>query len=530
MDHSATSLPARLVVGIVGHRRLVRSADVERQAGAAIARVKGLVPPLRKTRLMLTALTALAEGADRLVAERILGEPGARLEVVLPMAREDYARDFSTPGSAEEFEAFLKRADAVHPLPSPPSSRAEAYARAGRYVVDHCDVLVALWDGLPEAGVGGTAEIVRYARTRQCPLVWVDPGPAGEIRLEPGKGLNAAALRSLDGYNAERAKEEDVASHGRDEMARLKRKAEAAGFALEGLKTAGGQILGFFGRADLLARRYRSRYFRAGTFVHVLAAMAVATAALQALFFPGLPRLALVELALIVAALAIVWAGNRKRWLEKWIDYRFLAERFRSALFLALSGIDLVSLRPPRHLSLSFTSRDWMVAAFLSIWNGIRVAALPAGVEEAGLKQFVIDAWIEDQIGYHRALAVRHRRRHTRLAVAAYGLFGVSFLAVLFHALGGGEPTLEKGLVFLAIVAPAAAAALGAIRTHREYLRNSLRSAEMAGHLIELKARMEASSGGADLARLVGQAEEIMLHENADWRVVVRFHELEPTA
>ena len=37
------------------------------------------------------------------------------------------------------------------------SSRDEAYERAGRHVVDRADVLIALWDGQPPRGRGGTA-------------------------------------------------------------------------------------------------------------------------------------------------------------------------------------------------------------------------------------------------------------------------------------------------------------------------------------------------------------------------------------
>jgi hypothetical protein len=54
--------------------------------------------------------------------------------------------------------------------------RRDAYAHAGRYIVDHCDVLIAVWDGAPSRGRGGTAEIVQYALERNRPIlrVWGD--------------------------------------------------------------------------------------------------------------------------------------------------------------------------------------------------------------------------------------------------------------------------------------------------------------------------------------------------------------------
>ena len=52
-------------------------------------------------------------------------------------------------------------------------TRVEAYEQAGQYVADHCDVLVALWDGRPATGRGGTEEIVQYARENKRPVVWI---------------------------------------------------------------------------------------------------------------------------------------------------------------------------------------------------------------------------------------------------------------------------------------------------------------------------------------------------------------------
>jgi hypothetical protein len=54
--------------------------------------------------------------------------------------------------------------------------RLDAYRRVGHYVVDHCDLLIAIWDGQPARGRGGTADIVQYAldRHRRVLRVWQD--------------------------------------------------------------------------------------------------------------------------------------------------------------------------------------------------------------------------------------------------------------------------------------------------------------------------------------------------------------------
>ena len=108
--------------------------------------------------------TSLAEGADRLVADAVLlGDPAARLVVVLPLPADDYRTDFADAASVAEFDRFLERADEVH-VTGPVDDRIAAYERAGELIAEATEVLVAVWDGAPARGPGGTAEVVAYAR------------------------------------------------------------------------------------------------------------------------------------------------------------------------------------------------------------------------------------------------------------------------------------------------------------------------------------------------------------------------------
>jgi hypothetical protein len=117
----------------------------------------------------------LAEGADRLVARRVLCRPGAQLGAVLPLTKLDYMTDFESEQSREEFLALLDEAGTVIEMAAS-GSRTEAYEKAGRYVVEHSDVLVAVWDGLPSLGRAGTAEIVAWARGLGRAVYRVWPG------------------------------------------------------------------------------------------------------------------------------------------------------------------------------------------------------------------------------------------------------------------------------------------------------------------------------------------------------------------
>ncbi len=87
----------------------------------------------------------------------------------------------------------MKRADETIELPLS-LTRNEAYQAAGRYVLDHCDVLIAIWDGRKEQHQGGTASIVAQARQRGMPIAWVHTGssrPGIQEATSPGEEQGA---------------------------------------------------------------------------------------------------------------------------------------------------------------------------------------------------------------------------------------------------------------------------------------------------------------------------------------------------
>jgi hypothetical protein len=461
------------------------------------------------------------------VAREILEIPDAVLEVVLPLAREEYLKDFSDPGSRSEFEALAARAQRIRQLP-PSATRSHGYAEAGRYVVDHCNLLIALWNGKPATGEGGTAEIVRYARTRGCPLFWIRTDDPSHVAFEKGANFSLEAYRDLDIYNTEAL---DVDAHRAEEEKLRSRLSGLAGdlaLPMDCLRPAIARLIPHFVRADRLANHYQQLHLRAGMLVYGLAAAACAVAAFQAIFLPLLVRIVLLEVALVAIVLGIFWIGTGRHWHEKWIDYRFLAERFRSAIFMSAAGVEVATLRPPRHLSLSHTSKDWMVAAFVSVWRNLQK---PPECDDEGfrkLREFISRGWVEEQRIYHERNSRKNAQRHCWMANSCYALFWLTFFAAVLHSLHLGGERFGPVLSFVAVVFPVIGGAIGAMRMHREYHRNSQRSAEMARHLTELKGEIDAVQDMKALLQLVRETEETMLHENEDWRVIFRFHRLEP--
>ena len=162
---------APLVIGVTGHRDL-RPQDIE----SLEKQVRRIFLEFRRDypSTPLTLLSPLAEGADRLVARVALeAEIGARLVVPLPMPQALYKPDFKAPGSLEEFDELLDRADYSFELPILPDADEETvrqegpardrqYEAVGKYIATESQILIALWDGVDLGKVGGTAAIVKF--------------------------------------------------------------------------------------------------------------------------------------------------------------------------------------------------------------------------------------------------------------------------------------------------------------------------------------------------------------------------------
>jgi hypothetical protein len=182
-----------LVVGVTGHRDL-RPEDIAALEGEFETILKRLQNDYQGNGgggAPLVLVSALAEGADRLAA-RVALSVGATLVAALPMPGEEYRRDFETVAAQTEFDqlmdkAFTTRVMGFVPGNTPesvrddPVCRAKQYRAVGVFIVQQCNVLIALWDGNDDRAMGGTAEVVAFKR-EGIPL-----------------GVNRTAGSSLDG-------------------------------------------------------------------------------------------------------------------------------------------------------------------------------------------------------------------------------------------------------------------------------------------------------------------------------------------
>ena len=187
-------LPFVLAVGITGHRKdalppeslltlherlrtvLETLADAAAQVHLANRDFFSAAEP------QLLFVSPLADGADQIGAHIAL-ELGYRLHAVLPFNRDRYRNELCDDEARTRFDTLVERAQCVLELPGETSHPLESYVMAGRATVAHSDLLIAVWDGLPARGRGGTGEIVRLAHDRATPTIHVPIAASDAVRL-----------------------------------------------------------------------------------------------------------------------------------------------------------------------------------------------------------------------------------------------------------------------------------------------------------------------------------------------------------
>ncbi|MEV0702012.1 hypothetical protein AB0I53_29435 [Saccharopolyspora sp. NPDC050389] len=150
-------------VAITGHREL--------PAETARLVADGLRAEIRDyPAAELVGLTCLADGADSIFARLVL-DHGGRLAVIIPAC--EYRAALPEPHLAT-FDALCAEASEIVELDYV-AAEPQAYLAAGLRMLDTANHLIAVWDGRPPAGPGGTADIVAAARDRGLPVTVIWP-------------------------------------------------------------------------------------------------------------------------------------------------------------------------------------------------------------------------------------------------------------------------------------------------------------------------------------------------------------------
>jgi hypothetical protein len=575
-----------LSVGITGHRPPLLDDQAEALVRPLLADVlKGLAEAAAELRTLQADLfddvqfvprfvSPLAEGADQFGAAVAL-DLGYRLNAILPLPREDYRDDFDAAGRAR-FEALLERADCIFELPPQASGREESYTLAGRATVAHCDILIALWDGGPARGPGGTAEVVSLALRSGLPVIhlgmehgdsgrilwtgygdFVDPSDLESVPYRPvdgpslrdlahavlGPPSDPHAITDLKQYLSEREwlvrpraeyplllallgvkrlKHSAFSSQSYEESTRAEWLAfhEACGEHQHGVSASLGEIERSFAWADRLAQHFGQTY-RSG---HVLNFSFGAAAVLIALVGLLVPRhyfwLALAEPCVIAIFVINTIVGTNRQWHRRWLEYRQLAERIRPMRSLKLLGVaapPIVTHQDGRSLT---SWIDWYARAE---W---RAAGCPSGklTDPARLVRAIVQEEIKTQVDYNRASAHQMHILDHRLHKVGMVLFCVSifscFSSIAANMLAHDFAVAHYGL-FVALSAglPALGGAIFGIRMQGDFGSTAERSLNTAGDLALISNIL--LKPGTSLARqtdLTEAAAATMLADLTEWR------------
>jgi hypothetical protein len=366
-----------LTVGVTGHRDL-RAEEIPGIEVRVADFLKGLQK--RFPDLGLQLLSPLAEGGDQLAA-RVALQLGVDLVAVLPFTRAEYEKDFTTARELEQFRTLLQSARRVIELPlvhgewdDGEFSRIERdrqYAQAGVFISNHCQILLALWDGKPPTAVGGTADVVQYHLTTVMHgfedqqssaqlladnendlayhVVCSRDRPGGEV----AEGLTALSSTWITSEGGQTRVAEMPASYSgmlerlqqfeRDRRRYLGDHPRPGTMLDEGLPgRPPSESVRFveylFDVADHLALHYQTQVNRNLYGIYGLATLMGLVFILYSEY--GEPHWLLwLFLGLFAAGVILHTTGNRREWHRKYLDYRALAEALRVQFYWHLAGV-----------------------------------------------------------------------------------------------------------------------------------------------------------------------------------------------
>jgi hypothetical protein len=522
----------RLRIGITGHRDVTADhPGLATEIANAVEYISEMLATdperVRSGQIALTAVSSLAEGADRLVASEILKRPGSQLEIVLPMPPEKYRRDF--PESVAEFEELMKTPGATIDTMQAVGPRDQAYELAGRAVVDRSDVMIVVWNGEPAAGRAGTAEIYAYAQRWQKPviLISIDKDSA---RLDPdrlprtAKGqlpLPAGGLKRLDEYN--RARLKDSAYDASVSMIPN----TGAQPGLESSAQLYGHVSHYFARADALANRCQKWWFLATQLLYILAPAAILAVAAQVVFWPDRVHYAWIEVGILVFIIVVLLFARGAHWHRRWVSARYLAEQIRSLMFLGLTGVVTLDRSVGATDGQVVGESSWAERAASEIWFTRPRYHPQLSIEK--LIDVLYREWIKGQQKYHRDRSRSYGLLNRGFQVAVVSLFILSALFALLHSLGtaGTASRPFKWWDFLAIAIPGIAAALGGYGAQRDYLRHAERSRLFASTLDSAAERLLTAGDLKDVQQAALTVSHAMRSEAIDWYTVVHSQDVE---
>jgi hypothetical protein len=311
-----------------------------------------------------------------------------------------------------------------------------------------------------------------------------------------------------------------------------------------------------YGWPDRLSERYADAHRSAVVISSLLAAGAVFVALLpmaagwQAHDSRSVAT-AVVEAVALAILVGMPLMANRRRWRQRWMEYRVLAELIRELRMLVpLGGGRMIPRTPPHLASYGEPTRNWMYWHVKAVAraNGLHSARVTSAYVREHLERLRdVVGFAQDnlpaggQLGFHQLNCGRFERIHRRLHRLTLILFSITIVGVFLNwalmALAAypqmpqAPAWAARWLILTSAFFPALGAALASINNQGEFARLQRRSRAMAEGFAKLAGEIDAlwpqaqdadsSVSLAALTDLTGRAAAMMAEENVDWRIVV---------
>jgi hypothetical protein len=187
-----------LKIAITGHRNLLNDKEIRENIALSLQY-------FQKNNTDLQAISALAVGADTIFAQEAV-KLKIPVRYVLPFELKEYEKDFS-PSELMVLQDLLAKNKQLYEVTNPlkndsPEARNEAYLATGKHLVDECDILLAVWDGQPAKGKGGTGDVVAYAREQGKKVEIIEA-----LRPKPKMETTSIFFSDYDLYDKEAMKQ-----------------------------------------------------------------------------------------------------------------------------------------------------------------------------------------------------------------------------------------------------------------------------------------------------------------------------------
>ena len=511
-----------VTIGVTGHRFLAEVDKLEAGVDQALTEIERVFGG------PVTVISALAEGADRLVAERALARPGSALEVVLPLPRAEYLTDFRSAESKGAFERLLGRARRVIQIPTQ-SERDQAYLAGGEHVIRQADVLLAVWDGQEQQAKGGTGSIVRRARDLGLPIAWVHAGNRVPDSEEP---------TSLGPDQGRVTYESFVPQHPHFDMVDAPADRERWAPLREALDWCEHTVTAAYLPTNAAALRHQKPHRLISYIVGGFGTLVVLFAVLQLSGLIPLAWLSSGELIAALVAVASVTLGLLAAHQSSWLLERHKAERCRLLKFKLLSDPDYWSGDPDER-----AAAEQRIRAELAQIEPLDAKTLGEWVEQDTIPDPPLDLerggplteTLRSLVGYYGAKRLGVQIRYfTNRAGQNHFLDRISrpFSPVLFFlsvaAAGGhflydwltgghGNHLISTGLILLAAALPVIGGGVRTIRGAHEFARNRSRFRAKEVALTHLAQRLRSETDPARIFADLWCCEQILESEHREW-------------